>query len=346
MRPKKAVLRVNPDGSISKRYESQYDAARDNGGVQLATLISRACRQGVRHYGYDFYFEEDYIKNNPGYEEKPTAIVGKSSVLNKIASMYTENELKAISEGGRLVPGAGKVPVIDFSGTHIRIGAITDTHIGHKQFSEDRLYQAFEEFKKEKVDFITHSGDVTDGMNSKHPGQIYELDYLGYESQKQKAVEVFSQWTDTDIYAVDGNHDRWYLKSNGALIVKDIAEMLDNFHFIGHDEGDISLRGKAVVKLWHGEDGNSYALSYRIQKIVESLTGGEKPDIMLCGHTHKYVNIFERNVHAVSIGSIEAQTSWMRGKRIAAHVGFCILDVWVNDDGVAKFGVTWYPFYT
>ena len=81
---------------------------------------------------------------------------------------------------------------------------------------------------------------------------------------------------------------------------------------------------------------NSYALSYRVQKIIESLSGGEKPDIMICGHTHKYVKIFERNVHAISAGCLEAQTSWMRGKKIAAHVGFAVIDVWVNDSGICK----------
>ena len=184
-----------------------------------------------------------------------------------------------------------------------------------------------------------------EGM-SHRAGHVYDLSEIGYDKQKSKAIEIFSQWTDSQIYAIDGNHDRWFIKSNGALIVKDIATQLDNFNFIGHDEGDISINGKAVVKLWHGEDGNSYALSYRLQKILESLSGGEKPSVIICGHTHKYVKIFERNVYAISAGSIQSQTPWMRGKRIAAHVGFCIIDIYVNKSGVCKFSDTWYPFYT
>lgn len=267
-----------------------------------------------------------------------------SATLKKIQSIYSEKELQAIAMGGRILPGIENIPIINFEGNRIRIGAITDTHIGHMKFSEDRLFQAFEQFKKEKVDFITHSGDVTEGM-SHRPGHIYELDHLGYEQQKEYAVKLFSQWTDTDIYAIDGNHDRWFIKSNGAYIVKDIDRALSNFHFIGHDEGDISLDGRATLKLWHGEDGNSYALSYRVQKIIESFTGGEKPSVMLCGHTHKYVKIFERNVHAISVGCIEAQTSWMRGKKLAAHVGFSIFDVYIGELGVTKITETWYPFY-
>lgn len=269
----------------------------------------------------------------------------RGKLMSQIIKNYTDKELEAIAKGGRIVPGYGKVPIVSFEGQRIRVGAMTDTHIGSEKMSPDRIYQAFEEFKKEKVDFITHSGDVTEGMSNR-PGHIYELSALGYSNQKALAVEIFKQWTTTDIYAIDGNHDRWFIKSNGAKIVEDIAKEVDNFHFIGHDEGDISLNGKATLKLWHGEDGNSYALSYRLQKILESLTGGEKPNAMLCGHTHKYVDIFERHVFCTSIGCMQSQTPWMRGKRIAAHTGFAIIDYWVNDKGICKKTSTWHPFYS
>jgi hypothetical protein len=129
------------------------------------------------------------------------------------------------------------------------------------------------------------------------------------------------------------------------VIVKDIAERLPDAEFLGHDEGDINLSGNTVLKLWHGEDGNSYAVSYRIQKVVESFSGGEKPHAMFLGHTHKSTYLFERNIHCYSMGSIEQQSNWMRSKRIAAHTGFWIIDFWVNAQGVRSRGC-FYPFYT
>lgn len=271
--------------------------------------------------------------------------IDRGNIISQIIKNYSEKELEAIAKGGRIVPGYGKIPIISFEGQRIRVGAMTDTHLGSMKMPPERIHQAFEEFKKAKVDFITHSGDVTEGMSNR-PGHIYELTHLGYDQQKSLAIEVFGQWTDSPIYAIDGNHDRWFLKSNGAKIVKDIADALPNFNFIGHDEGDISLKGKATLKLWHGEDGNSYALSYRLQKILESLTGGEKPNAMHAGHTHKYVEIFERHVFCTSMGCMQSQTPWMRGKRIAAHPGFAIIDYWVNDKGICKMTKTWHPFYS
>ena len=268
----------------------------------------------------------------------------QSKYLNKILEKYSETELKIIAEGKTQILEKSKKLDINFEGNRVRIGVMTDAHIGHQKFYEQRLFAAFEEFKKEKVDFVCHAGDVTEGM-SHRPGHIYELTHLGYDQQKKYAVELFGQWADTPIYAIDGNHDRWYIKSNGAMIVKDIDRELSNFHFIGHDEGDIKLNDKVSIRLWHGEDGNSYALSYRVQKILESLQGGDKPSIMFCGHTHKYVKLFERNVHAISIGCLEDQTKWMRGKRLAANPGFGIYDITFNNTGITKLNETFYPFY-
>lgn len=267
-----------------------------------------------------------------------------SAILKKIGEQFSPQELQAISNGGRLMPGMAKVPIVNFDGERIRIGALTDTHIGSKFFKKERVQQAFDEFKKEGVDFVTISGDITEGMSNRQ-GHVYELDNIGYDSQRAEAVKVLSKW-DGKMFLIDGNHDRWFIKSNGALIVKDIAEMLPDCEFLGHDEGDISLNGYATLKLWHGEDGSSYAVSYRIQKVVEALSGGEKPSAMFFGHTHKSTFLFDRNIHCYSLGCIQSQSKWMRGKRIAAHVGFWIIDLYVNKQGISKSTGTFYPFYT
>lgn len=275
---------------------------------------------------------------------KESANTSQSKYLNKILETYSEAELKIIAEGKTQILEKSKKLDINFEGNRVRIGVMTDTHIGHQKFYEQRMFAAFEEFKKAGVDFICHAGDVTEGM-SHRPGHIYELTHLGYDQQKKYAIELFGQWTDTDIYAISGNHDRWYIKSNGANIVGDIDRGLSNFKFIGHDTGDILLNDKVKINLWHGEDGNSYALSYRVQKIIESIQGGEKPSIMFCGHTHKYVKLFERNIHAISAGCMEDQTDWMRGKRIPAHIGFGIYDITFNKTGITKLSETFFPFY-
>jgi len=318
---------------------------RENPGIWVDSNVTRnteAIRSRIRILkGKSSANKLKYLKDKKHVKVEEPEV---TSILKKIGKQYTHQELQSIASGGRIMPGFAKVPVVNFNGKHFRIGALTDTHIGSSYFREERVYQAFEEFTKQKVDFIAHAGDVTEGMSNR-PGQIYELSELGYHAQRAKAVEVLGQWPGK-MYLIDGNHDRWFIKSNGAIIVKDIAQMLPDAEFLGHDEGDISLNGKATLKLWHGEDGSSYAVSYRIQKVIESLSGGEKPSVMFFGHTHKSTYLFERNVHCYSLGCIESQSGWMRAKRLSAHVGFWIIDLWVNADGVSKSQGCFYPFYT
>jgi hypothetical protein len=166
-----------------------------------------ACEKfGLSHSTLERYLRWAKEKNLEG--------ITISGSVREIIENYSESELRAIAKGGRITPGYAKPPIISFEGERIKVGHLTDTHIGSLYFDEDRVYQAFEEFKKEKVDFITHSGDVTEGMSNR-PGHIYELSELGYAQQKDKAISIFSQWTDTPIYAIDGNHDRWYIKGSG-----------------------------------------------------------------------------------------------------------------------------------
>jgi len=266
-----------------------------------------------------------------------------SSILKKLGEIYTPKELEAIAKGGRVLPGMQKAPIVSFEGERIRIGVLGDTHLGSAYTDPDFIYAAFEEFEKEGCEFVIQGGDLTEGMSNR-PGHIYELTHLGYENQKAHAIEVMSQCP-APLYLIDGNHDRWYIKSAGAVIVKDVADAI-GATFLGHDEGDISLKGRATLKVWHGEDGSSYALSYRTQKIIEAFTGGEKPNVLITNHVHKTGYVYDRHIHAWGAGCIQKQTKWMRGKRIAAHTGFSIVDIWVNKSGVAKFRPTWYPFYS
>ena len=90
---------------------------------------------------------------------------------------------------------------------------------------------------------------------------------------------------------------------------------------------------------------NSYALSYRLQKLAESFTGGKKPNILLAGHVHKMCYVFDRMIHCVSVPSLQMQTPWMAGKKIAAHTGFLIIEFDTNENGVCNFQFRYYPFY-
>jgi len=304
-------------------------ATLDNFNIQLKTLTNIMA----------IYRKLDDVEKSLPDKNDVFAI---TKTLQMIKDKYSTSELKAIASGAQLHQGNKKINNIKFDGKTVKIGFCTDLHIGSEYFHENLFDAMIKEFDKEKVDNVLITGDVTEGMSNR-PGHIYELTHLGYDAQKEYALQQLKK-IKKPMHIIDGNHDRWYLKGNGALIVKDICENLNNATYLGHDEGDVNING-CIIKLWHGEDSSSYSVSYRLQKIVEAFTGGEKPNILLTGHTHKQGYFFIRNIHVVSGGAISLQSKWMRSKRLENHTGFWILEITIDKGCVIKFSPTWYPFY-
>ena len=263
-------------------------------------------------------------------------------LLEKIKDKYSKEELKFIAAGGVDKSTINK-KVIDFDGEVFTFCHVSDTHIGGNCFKPEWWDACIKECEKQNIDMMFHTGDITEGMSNR-AGNVYELTHIGYDSQKEYAINQLAKCS-FPVYIIDGNHDRWYIKSSGALVVKDIAQALENVEFIGHDEGNVLING-VTIRLFHGEDGNSYAVSYRIQKVVESFTGGEKPHVLLLGHCHKQCYLFDRHIHCLSGGACSSQSSWMRSKRIVNHAGFWIVRMVIGKKGICSFSPTWYPFYS
>jgi hypothetical protein len=108
----------------------------------------------------------------------------------------------------------------------------------------------------------------------------------------------------------------------------------------------IMLTPNCPMELNHPLDGSQYALSYSLQKGIDAMSGGTKPRIMFNGHHHKLFYMLYRNIHSFEAGTLEAQTPWMRGKRIAAHVGAWMIELRVTDEGeIERITPTMFPYY-
>jgi len=320
------------NGMISERELTIGSEAEDKG-------IEFVCD----NYGIGFETAKRYRrffrKSNRDVDQ---SIIDNSTTMQKIIAQYSPEELKQLANG-KVFHKENTTAIHNFTGKTIKMGVWSDTHIGSKYTNDDYILRAMDEFDREKVDLVVHAGDVCEGLSNRQ-GHMYECTEIGYMAQKVHAIELLSQWDATEQYMISGNHDMWYMKSAGANIVKDICDAIPNATFLGDDEGNIKI-GATNIMLWHGLDGSSYATSYRIQKLVESLTGGEKPSVIIAGHVHKMGYFFERHIHCISAGSIQKQSKWMRGKRLQAHVGFWIIEMTLNEKGVGRFKPEFYPFY-
>jgi predicted phosphodiesterase len=230
--------------------------------------------------------------------------------------------------------------------THMRIGVFGDTHIGSKFYDAKLMKYAASVFNQKDIDFVVHVGDITEGhYESKRAGSVLELTEIGGDAQVARAVKELSQ-IKKPIYGITGNHEHnTFYKLCGFDVGNAIQDKLPNFHYLGNMSAIIKLPFGKKLELLHPGGGSAYALSYRPQKIVESLEGGKKPDILLIGHYHKAMSMFYRNVHVVQTGTLQSQSSFMKEMGLAAHKGFYVLDIEVGKNGVKKFTPEFYPAY-
>lgn len=226
----------------------------------------------------------------------------------------------------------------------IKIGVISDTHIGSAYFNPKVLEHSVKTFDKEKVSAIYHAGDVIEGMSNRE-GHIYDLKHLGTTAQIDYAVKLLSKYNQP-LYFITGNHDEWAKKkSNQGVLVGELLEQkLDNATFLGEYSADIKLNDKVLLRLTH-EGNNAYALSYSLQKRINSISGGNKPDILVNGHLHKAIYMFYRNIHALEAGTMQEQTPFMRDKGSPAMVGYWVLTIGIGKNGLNNFTPKFYPFY-
>lgn len=238
--------------------------------------------------------------------------------------------------------GATRLPI---SSKSFCFGYFSDAHIGNKKFNLKLFDYMVRFFLREKPDFILNPGDHLEGMSGR-PGHVYELDQIGFDQQFKRAVELYSQLSQFEHYGIDGNHDQWFFKKNdnGTIVGNHLEAKVKRYHHLGQDEADLVVSG-VRIKLYHAGDGTAYATSYKLQKLIESFGTGEKPAIVLSGHYHKALYMFNRGVHGFECGTLCGQTAWMRGKKIPAHMGFGLVRVVVNSTGVERLTHTFVPAY-
>jgi hypothetical protein len=208
-------------------------------------------------------------------------------------------------------------------------GISSDQHLCSRYAREDVLAHLYDGFAAEGVDRVFNAGNWIDGEDEKNR---FDLAVHGFEPQVKYLTERYPQRAGITTYAIWGeDHEGWYSRRE-AIDVGRFAEgqMRQAGRTDWVDLGFIEARVDLVnantgvrntLVVMHPGGGSSYAYSYRPQKIVESLSGGEKPGVLIIGHYHKMSCNVIRNVWTIQAGCTEDQTVFMRKKGLEAHVG-------------------------
>ena len=224
----------------------------------------------------------------------------------------------------------GDVYEIPYNLEHLKLLLISDTHLCSKYDRLDILRYLYAKAEDEGVKHILHSGDFTDGRSNR-PEQVYELKEHSFQGQVDYCVDKYPKFSGKT-YAIQGNHDNWWYKSNGSEILKPISKAREDIVYLGSDVADLKI-GKLKVRLFHGQGGIAYAKSYKIQKYLDTIPINEKPDILQTGHIHQAFYYKQDNTHCFQTSCLEDQTPYCRGLGLANDKSCWWVDVQFDDKG-------------
>jgi hypothetical protein len=246
-----------------------------------------------------------------------------------------------------------EVPVKSEDNT-IRFGLIGDTQIGSLYQRVDALTAFYGRCAAEGIKQVLHTGDVIDGWHV-YRGQEFELhpNARSWPEQRDMFADFAPHIEGMETIFITGNHDASYKKMIGMIVGDELQRVRPDWKYIGSDVGTVVLKtakgeGFSVMLVHPGDRGNAYALSYRLQKFIEAIPGGEKPDLLALGHYHKSLYMPNyRNVTGLLAGCFQSQTPFMAAQAAPAHVGGWIVTVTMGERKklTSRVQVEWIGFF-
>lgn len=293
---------------------------------------------------------KSYINNVLLYLKMAKTLEEKIYEKIRKAKLSPDEAEKVLKNFQQINPQKYQTKKVDFPDRHIKFIAFSDAHMGHMNYRPDILRKMIKDGKRHGVEFYLNSGDTIEGMSGRD-GHVYELTHIGATQQFNYFKEEFKKFN-KPVFSIEAqnSHGGWF-KSKGNTGL-DIGEELDklakHYKFIGYDEQDLELDNGAKIRLRHPGGGTAYALSYKGQKYIESISGGKKPHLLFQGHFHKAFYMFYRNVHHFDSGCLQEQSPWMKKTNTPAHLGYWIIDLNMHKQkkkGVERVAIQFVPFY-
>jgi len=301
---------VSPTGipSNTKEPSAIALAAKELGVVKksLSNRVGRPGRPGTWKRLYD-------LEPEWGWQSSESEILKPYAIPHEMPPLGTS--------------GASRWELKSDANNRFKFAAFGDFHAASKYSRTDVREDLTRRAEAFGAACIFDTGNWIDGEMSFNR---YDIEASGIDAQCRLLAKNYPK-TDIPTYAVTGaDHEGWYIKREGIDVGRYCESVMREaghpWTNLGYMEADIKLvnantEKSCFLRVMHPGGGSSYALSYRPQKILESMEGGEKPAILLLGHYHKIDFGLVRNVWYVQTGCGQDQTPFMRQKAIEAHVG-------------------------
>lgn len=228
--------------------------------------------------------------------------------------------------------------------TEIKFGVVGDTHFGSKHLQLTALYDFYKKLAYNGIEKVYHCGDLVEGL-AMRPSQEDDLYVKDGKSMIDNFVDYYPWHKNITTYCISGNHDASIYKRYRWDAVKAICESRSDFEFLGKENAIINLTPKVTMELRHPWDGSAYAMTYKGQKIIESMYTDQRPDILLLGHYHKASYMHFKGVHCIQPGCFQSQTEESKNRGVIVDVGGWIVTAHINDDDTLAYLTTTYVPY-
>ena len=208
-----------------------------------------------------------------------------------------------------VAPSTEEHRIILPAGQRSIIACLGDPHFGSKTQMLNELIDFVHVAYKRGVRTMLCVGDWLDGV---YRHSRWEQTQHGFDEQCDHMVRKLPVLPGLSYVGILGNHDDTFIDHSGMDVGRAMTEMFvaagrNDFQIIGDRGGMVRLarneheRG-ILVELWHGLGGGAYALTYKLQRKIESISLGSKPDLILGGHWHTSAYCVQRGIHAFASG--------------------------------------------
>lgn len=190
-------------------------------------------------------------------------------------------------------------------GEEIVISVASDMHHASKHHESDALKRHIEWSYEQGAREFFNPGDTVAGG---YRFLKYEVTSNGIDAQCDEACRFF-EWAGTEINwrMIAGNHCESFDVGidAGAMIMQKLrANGQTNVHYYGPRAARLRL-GPTRIAMHHPGGGLAYALSYKIQKYIDSMPLAERPHFLFTGHTHQKLFLERGGVNGFLCGTFE-----------------------------------------
>ncbi len=237
---------------------------------------------------------------------------GKLAIF--LHKMMEQGKDISISNNAVLLNSCEEFPVLSLESDDdgfIEYAQIADTHLCSKYQQLTALHMFYDEVAKRGIRYVFHAGDAVDGFKV-YPLHTSEVFLQTQDDQEDYFVEKYPKRPDVHTIMILGNHPESYLKLSGTDFLKKATRRREDIVYIGRHSGVIERNGFKFY-LHHG-DGHAYAESYKLQKLAETFTGADTPDVIIQGHYHTEISIMIRGIYCAHPASFQGRTPYAARK--------------------------------